>query len=105
MAREMTMTIASNQQGYRLLAIIRGDEDDLERQCAPITAALVVAKRGSKFLLGFNRYRNQWEVPAGRIEEGETARACAAREPHEEACQVAHELRFECPCRDASSHG
>ena len=90
------MTIASNQQGYRLLAIVRGDEDDLERHCTPITAALVIAKCGSKFLLGFNRYRNQWEAPAGRIEEGETARACAARELHEEACQVAHELHFEC---------
>ena len=92
----MTMTIASNQQGYRLLAIVRGDEDDLERQYAPITAAFVVAKCDSKFLLGFNRHRNQWEAPAGRIEEGETARACATREFHEEACQVAHELRFEC---------
>jgi 8-oxo-dGTP diphosphatase len=90
------MTIASNQQGYRLLAIVRGDEDDLERHCTPVTAALVIAKCGSKFLLGFNRYRNQWEAPAGRIEEGETARACAARELHEEACQVADELRFEC---------
>jgi 8-oxo-dGTP diphosphatase len=92
----MPMTIASNQQGYRLLAIVRGDEDDLERQCKPITAALVIAKCGSKFLLGFNRYRNQWEAPAGRIEEGETARACAARELHEEACQVAQGLHFEC---------
>ena len=90
------MIIASNQQGYRLLAIVRGDEDDLERQCTPITAALVVAKRGSKLLLGFNRYRNQWEAPGGQMEEGETARACAVRELHEEACQVTHELRFEC---------
>lgn len=90
------MIIASNQQGYRLLAIVRGNEDDLERQCTPITAALVVAKCGGKFLLGFNRYRNQWEAPAGRIEKGETARACATRELYEEACQVADELRFEC---------
>lgn len=90
------MTIASNQQGYRLLAIVRGEEDALVRHCTPITAALVVAKCGSRFLLGFNRHRNQWEAPAGRIEEGETVRACAARELHEEACQGAYELRFEC---------
>jgi 8-oxo-dGTP diphosphatase len=89
------MTIASNQQGYRLLAIIRGDEEDLVRQCTPITAALVVTKCGNRVLLGFNRYRNQWEAPGGRIEEGETARACATRELHEESCQVAYELHFE----------
>jgi 8-oxo-dGTP diphosphatase len=92
----MMMTIASNQQGYRLLDIIRGDEDDLERQCIPITAALVIAKCDGKILLGFNRYRNQWEAPAGRIEKGETGRACATRELYEETCQVAHEFRFEC---------
>jgi 8-oxo-dGTP diphosphatase len=92
----MTMIIASNQQEYRLLAIVRGDEDELERQYTPITAALVVAKCGDKFLLGFNRYRNRWEAPAGRIEEGETARECATRELYEEASQVVDELRFEC---------
>lgn len=92
----MPMTIASNHQGYQLLAIVRGDEDDLERQCTPITTALVVAECGGRFLLGFNRYRNQWEAPAGRIEPGETARACAGRELYEEACQVSHDLRFEC---------
>jgi hypothetical protein len=32
----------------------------------------------------------------GSNRRGETARACAARELHEEACQVAQGLHFEC---------
>jgi 8-oxo-dGTP diphosphatase len=45
---------------------------------------MVVARQGDKTLLVFNRQKRYWELPGGMIDEGETPRACAARELFEE---------------------
>ena len=46
------------------------------------------------YLIGFNSWRQQWEFPAGGIEEGETAREAAKRELFEETHQIQQELKF-----------
>jgi 8-oxo-dGTP diphosphatase len=52
---------------------------------APMPAALVAVWCGSHLLLVFDRFRNQWELPGGRIDPGETPVQAAARELHEES--------------------
>jgi 8-oxo-dGTP diphosphatase len=40
---------------------------------------------GERFLMVFNPKRNGWEMPGGRVEEGETPEEAAIREVKEEA--------------------
>ena len=44
-----------------------------------------VAFRGSEFLMVYNPERNGWEMPGGKIEEGESAEDAAVREYEEES--------------------
>jgi 8-oxo-dGTP diphosphatase len=38
--------------------------------------------------------REQWELPAGQREEGETSKACAIRELYEETGQMIDDMKF-----------
>lgn len=87
-------TMITNRFGNTLLGVELGDETSLLTSRSPVTASLVIADHEGSFLFGFNRYRRQWEAPAGRIEPGETPRDCAARELLEESCQIAGFLDF-----------
>lgn len=42
--------------------------------------------------MGFNSLRQQWELPAGKREAGETPKECAIRELYEETGQSVTEL-------------
>jgi len=70
--------------GHQLLEVIPIDEGEL-LQLEPLTHAVVVARRGGKALLVFNRFKAHWELPGGRIDSGETPRNCAVRELREES--------------------
>jgi 8-oxo-dGTP diphosphatase len=48
-------------------------------------AALVAVWYGRYLLLVFDRFRQEWELPGGRIDPGETAIQAAVRELHEES--------------------
>lgn len=76
--------ITKNKNGDQLLEIIETDEDGVLENHSPVTHALVVIKNKGKYVLLFNKYRNQWEIAGGMLEEGETPRACAERECLEE---------------------
>ena len=47
-----------------------------------------------KYVVGYNSWRKQWEFPAGRIDNGETAREAAIRELYEETHQRNEQLEF-----------
>jgi len=47
-----------------------------------------------KYVVGLNKYRKQWEFPAGGIEDGESAREAAIRELYEETHQRNNHLEF-----------
>ena len=44
------------------------------------TSAYAIIKIQGNFLIGYNKYREQWEFPAGKIESGESAIEAARRE-------------------------
>ena len=87
--------LIANRFGYKLLNVFLGrDEVDMLSSHSPVTAAMVIALHGDGVVLGYNRFRGNWEAPAGRLEAEETARQCAHRELLEESCQVATDLQF-----------
>lgn len=49
-----------------------------------LTHCLAVVKIGNDYLLGWNKWRNRYEIFGGCIESGETARECIIRECYEE---------------------
>jgi 8-oxo-dGTP pyrophosphatase MutT (NUDIX family) len=56
---------------------------------------LVALWHADRVLLVLDRYRGHWELPGGRIEDGESPRQAAARELSEEGGQVSDgPLRF-----------
>lgn len=60
----------------------------------PLTHSLVIAKYQESYLLVYDKWKNQWEVPGGMIESGETPRQCARRELYEETNQITNNLVF-----------
>jgi 8-oxo-dGTP pyrophosphatase MutT (NUDIX family) len=52
---------------------------------APMPAALAVVWHGPHVLLVFDRFRQEWELPGGGIDPGETPREAAVRELREES--------------------
>ena len=83
----------SNKVGYELLEFIPCDEKDLVNY-ENITGAGIVFKVDNNYLVGYNNWRKQWEIPAGKIEEGETAKVAAIRELFEESHQKADNAEF-----------
>jgi 8-oxo-dGTP diphosphatase len=51
----------------------------------PMPAALAAVWHDRYLLLVFDRHRNNWELPGGRIDPGETPHDAAVRELHEES--------------------
>jgi 8-oxo-dGTP diphosphatase len=87
--------LAENQEGHALVSVLRVSEQELGA-LPELTHARVIARHDDKVLLVFDRRDQRWQLAGGAIEAKETARACAARELHEESsndCDPA-ELRF-----------
>lgn len=85
--------LAKNRSGWILEDYSYVDETEIERY-ENVTGAFAILFIGEKVLLGYNGWRKQWELPAGGIETGETARQAAIRELKEESHQEYHDLRF-----------
>lgn len=76
--------IIKDAKGNELLEVIQVEESQAMDLYHPITHALVVVKIGDDYLLGWNKWRKNWEIFGGCIEEGETLRECIEREAFEE---------------------
>ena len=82
-----------NQCGYELLEYIPCTEQEILKY-ENVTGSGVIFKVDGKYLIGFNNWRKQWEIPAGRIEKGESARQAAIRELFEETHQQVEDAEF-----------
>ena len=76
--------IVRDSAGNELLAVIDVAEESAEQQYSPVTHALLVVKIGEEYLIGWNRWRQDWEIFGGCKEEAETLRECIMREAEEE---------------------
>ena len=87
----------TDRSGNELLAIDLIEEGELIRPHHAVTLplSLVILKHAGKVLMMFNRWRQEWELPGGMIEAGETPRQAAFRELEEETGVSAGRLDFE----------
>ena len=85
--------LAKNKSGWVLLEYLNIVEEEIVNY-DNVTGAFAVVNVKGQYLIGYNSWREQWEFPAGGIEEGETARQAAERELFEETHQVNHNLEF-----------
>lgn len=87
------MTAIINKNGYEFLRCISLNEQELIHY-SPLAGSYAVVRFDSKYLICFNTWRNQWEVPAGGKDDSETAKECAIRELFEETGQVVQDMNF-----------
>lgn len=76
--------IIKDSRGNELVEILDIEEGGAMEQYAPVTHCLAVVMVGGDYLLGWNRWRKDWEIFGGCMEAGETMRECIVRECHEE---------------------
>ena len=85
--------ITKNKCGYELLEYIPCNEQEIINY-ENVTGAGIVVKVNDEFLIGFNNWRKQGEIPAGRIEKGEISIQAAIRELLEETHQKVENIEF-----------
>lgn len=85
--------LAKNKSGWTLLEHLDIKEEEIA-EYENVTGAFAIVTLDGQFLIGYNKWRQQWEFPGGGIEPGETAREAAKRELFEETHQRATELVF-----------
>jgi len=76
--------IVKDSKGNELLDIISCKEIGIEQEYSPITHCLIIVKIEDDYLMGWNKWRNNWEIFGGCREEGESIRECIERECEEE---------------------
>jgi len=76
--------IVVDNRGNEFLDFIPVDETNAEGQYEPITHCLAVVKIEDEYLMGWNKWRQEWEIFGGCREDNETLKECIIRECHEE---------------------
>lgn len=76
--------IIVDDRGNELIDIIDVSEENADKEYAPINHCLIVVKIGGEYLMGWNKWRKDWEIFGGCREENETIRECIVRECKEE---------------------
>ncbi|WNB91195.1 NUDIX hydrolase [Bacillus sp. NEB1478] len=87
------MNINVNNNHFQFLDFLSVEESEIEKFQRLAGSYAVISCEG-KFLICYNKWRNQWELPAGKRERGETPKDCAARELYEETGQRVENLYF-----------
>lgn len=72
------------KNGAEIVDRIYVGENEAIGKYAKLNHALVIVKIEDDYLLGYHKWRNDWETFGGLIEEGESLRECIARECEEE---------------------
>lgn len=83
----------TKNNGYEFLDFIHVNEEEMFGY-TPIAGSFAVLTCSGKFLMGYNTWREQWELPAGQREDNETPKQCAIRELYEETGQIVNDLEF-----------
>lgn len=93
----MRASPVTDRNGNQLLALDFIDESavDIVHSEPVLPLSLVVVTYQGKVLMIFNRWRQEWELPGGMIEAGETPRQAAFRELLEETGVTVESLSFE----------
>ncbi len=72
------------KNGAEIIEKIDIDEGEAIRKFPNLNHVLVIVKIENDYLLGYHKWRSDWETFGGLIEEGEGLRECIARECEEE---------------------
>lgn len=91
--------------GFDFVEFIQTSDNNSFTHYQPIRGSYAVIKVNEKYLMCFNKWRKQWELPAGKREEGETPLECAIRELYEETGQQATNLQLKGLLKSKSSEG
>lgn len=86
------MNITKNN-GFEFVDFIVVSEEEIYK-FKPVAGSYAVIKCSGKYLICYNSWRKQWELPAGKREENETPKECAIRELYEETGQLLDDLKF-----------
>jgi 8-oxo-dGTP diphosphatase len=82
-----------NDGGRQFIDFIPLKEEEM-KYYQPIAGSFAIVQKDKRYLLCYNVYRNQWELPAGKREDGETYEECAIRELYEETGQNLDSMDF-----------
>lgn len=93
----MRASPVTDRNGNQLLALDFVDESVVNAAHSEpvLPLSLVIMTYQGKVLMIFNRWRQEWELPGGMIDAGETPRQAAFRELLEETGVTAEKLSFE----------
>jgi len=78
-----------------IIEMIMADEDRAIETYPLINHALVIVKCEDDYLLGFHKWRDDWETFGGLLEKGESLRQCICREVDEELGLTEDEVSFD----------
>ena len=86
--------IVVDDKGNELLDIVNSNEENVDKQYAPINHCLAVVKIENDYLMGWNKWRQDWEIFGGCRENNETIRECIVRECKEELGLTNVDLKY-----------
>lgn len=85
--------ITSQNNGFEFVKFLSISETEINHY-HPLAGSFAIVECEGNYLLCYNKWRNQWELPAGKREESETPIECAKRELYEETGQLVIDMEF-----------